>query len=96
MHSLDLREKKIYLYSLLRVLSRRHLSSTSNDDTDKKAFEKKPLNGLAALVAGFTQGNSQLEDALVDWLAGTSADSVSQSHETHRVVLAAISSDRGV
>lgn len=95
MHSLVLREKKICLYSLLRVLSRRHLSSSLDNDTNKKALENEPLNGVAALVAGFMQGNSQLEDALLDWLAGTSADSVSQSHDTHRAVIAALSGDRG-
>ncbi len=95
MDSLGLREKKLYLYSLLRILSRHHLSSTVKNDTNGQAVIKKPLGGVAALIAGFVQGNLQLEDALVDWLAGTSADSVSQSHEAHRAVITALSSNRG-
>ena len=95
MHSLGSLEKKAYLYSLIRILAKRHLSHSRNEDTKENGPKSRALNGVIALIAGFVEGIPLQKDTLVDWLAGTSADSIGQSHETRRAVIAAISSDRG-
>ena len=97
MHDLGSHEKKIYLYSLLRILSRLYLALERNNDIDREepnGPNKKDLNGVIALIAMLVDGSPQLQNALVDWLAGTSSDSIGQSHKMHRVVIAALSSDR--
>jgi len=95
MYSLGSLEKKAYLYTLIRILSRRHLSHSGNEDTNKDSPNNRILSGVIALIAIFVEGNPQLQDPLVDWLTGTSADNVGQTHKTHRAVIAAVSSDRG-
>ena len=95
LRSLAFPEQKSYLYSLIRILSKRHLSHKGNEEIYGKGSKNGALNGVSALIALFVEGNPQLQDALVGWLAGTSADSVSQSHDTHRAVIVAISSDKG-
>lgn len=93
--SLNLTERKLYLHSLLRVLSKRHLSSNeSNGFTGDGTANNQILGGVAALISGFVEGSIRLKDALVEWLVGTTAD-VGLGHRTQRAVIAAISIDRG-
>ena len=91
---LSAHEQKIFLYSVIRALAKRHLSvsDTSRNNTD---LEAKARGGVAALLVAFTQNTPSVQDLLVDWLVGTSADAVNYNHNTHRVVVAALSRDNG-
>ena len=95
MHSLGSYEKKAYLYTFIRILSRRHLSCSGNNDTNEDSLQQRILNGVIALIAIFVKGIPQFQDSLVEWLTGTSADNVGQSHRLHRAVIAAVASDKG-
>ena len=94
MHNLGSHEKKIYFYSLIRILSKRHLSPSQTDDADWKESKRGALNGVIALIVAFLKGNPQLQDNSIEWLASTSSDSIGQSHDTHRVVIAALPGDQ--
>lgn len=97
MRSSSPHEKKAFLYSLLRILPKRHLSLGGNLNLNvSREFNKKTLGGVAALIVGLIQDLPVLGDAIIDWLTGVSADGVGQSNDLHRAVIAALSSDGGI
>ena len=78
------REQKLFLYSVIRVLSQQH-------SLDKKVR----LGGSAALISGLCTDVLSLQDDLVGWLIGTSPEAIGQDHDTQRAVVLALSSDLG-
>lgn len=92
--SLAVHEQKAFLFSLLRILSKRSLSKPSSVIKDEKEPEhKKTIKGAAALVSNIVQDSTVLKDALADWLTGVSGDGIGQDHAIHRAVIAALSED---
>ena len=92
--ALSTHEQKTLFYSIIRVLSRKHLagSDTSQNNGGDGA---KARGGVAALLVAFTQSIPSVQDLLVGWLVGTSAEAVNYNHNTHRAVVAALSHDNG-
>ena len=91
---LSAHEQKSFLYSVIRALSKRHLS-VSDSKQNNSDFETKARGGVAALLVALTQSTPRVQDLLVDWLVGTSSEAVNYNHNTHRVVVAALSCDNG-
>ena len=91
--ALSAHEQRTFFYSIIRALSRRHLSvSDSSQNMDLSA---KARGGVAALLVAFTQSIPSVQALLIDWLVGTSAEAVNYNHNTHRAVVAALSHDNG-
>ena len=91
---LSVHEQKIVFYSIIRALSKRQLF-VSDPSRNNGNLEAKARGGVAALLVAFTQGTPSVQDLLVDWLIGTSAEAVNYNHNTHRAVIAALSRDNG-
>ena len=91
---LSAHEQKALFYSLIRALSKRHLS-VSGSSQNNGNLEAKARGGVAALLVAFTQSTPGLQDLLVDWLVGTSAEAVKYNHNTHRAVVAVLSRENG-
>lgn len=91
---LSTHEQKAFFFSMIRALSKRHLS-VSDSSRNNGDLEAKARGGVAALLVAFAQNTPSVQDALVDWLVGTSAEAVNYNHNTHRVVVAALSRDNG-
>lgn len=93
--SLGAHEQRFFLYSLLRVLSKRHLSTFSKDHNDKQQEFIRALGGAGALISHLVKDSVILKDALADWLTGASGDGISQESTIRRAVVAALSGDHG-
>lgn len=91
---LSAHEQKTYFYSVIRALSKRHLS-VSDSSQNNGDLEAKARGGVAALLVALTQSTTSVQDLLVDWLVGTSAEAVKYNHNTHRAVVAALSREKG-
>lgn len=87
-------EQKTFFYSIIRALSKRHLSG-SDSSQNNRIDGAKARGGVAALLVAFTQSIPSVQDLLVDWLVGTAAEAVNYNHNTHRAVVAALSLDNG-
>ena len=92
--TLSAHEQKTFFYSIIRALSKRHLSG-SDSSQNNRGGDAKARGGVAALLVAFTQSIPSVQHLLVDWLVGTFAEAVNYNHNTHRVVIAALSSDNG-
>ena len=55
----------------------------------------KAVKGVASLLRAIAGDSSALQENLVEWLVGISADAIGQVHDTHRAVIAALSSIPG-
>lgn len=89
-------EQKSFLYSLLRILSRRHLGGTSGGKHDEVRQDcSKALKGAAALIWKLAKNSTVLKDGLVDWLSGVSGDGIGQEINVRRAVVSALADDHG-
>lgn len=89
-------EQKNFLYSLLRILSRRHLGATNcGIQSEKQQDWGKPLRGVAALISKLANNSAVLKDGLVDWLTGVSGDGIGQEINIRRAVVSALVDDHG-
>ena len=95
MTSLAFHEQKALLYTMIRQFSRRFLSQADNSADPKNKSEDRVVGGVAALLVALGLEASPLQDVLVDWLIGASAEAAGQSHMTHRAVIAALSKNVG-
>ena len=91
---LSAHEQKTFFYSMIRALSKKHLS-VSDSSRNNGDIEAKARGGVTALLVAFTQSTPSLQDLLIDWLVGTSAEAVNYNHNTHRAVVAALSREHG-
>lgn len=92
MARLSAHEQNILLYSIIRILSKQHLSTEGPSRISRREAESKTIGGVAALVKAIVRDIPILQDSLVEWLVGLSADAVGQVHNAHRAVIAALSS----
>ena len=86
MSTLSAHEQKTLLYSIIRILSKEYLSTEG---------PAQAIGGVAALIRAIVGVVPALQDDLVEWLVGLSADAVGQVHKAHRAVIAALSSISG-
>lgn len=97
LHQLHVHEQRTVLYSMIRIVSKRCLSTEKPFDLlDTSASENSTVGGLAGLLVAITQDSSALKDALVEWLTSISGGGIAHLHDTHRAVLAAITPDQGM
>lgn len=92
MAMLSAHEQKTFLYSILRILSKEYLLSEGPSQGQRRDGQSKAIGGVAALIRAIAGDVPTLQDNLVEWLVGVSADSVGQVHNAHRAVTAALSS----
>lgn len=90
-------EQRIFLHSLLRILSKRHLRDATGGIPDEiQQGCSKALRGAAALIFNFVKNTTVLKDGLVDWLTGVSGDDIGQEVDIRRAVLSALADDHGM
>ena len=77
-------EQKAFLYAFIRVLSRHQLQD-----------EKTLVRGAGRLISSLVLVTPSLQDQLGSWLVEVNAESIGQSHLTHRAVVLAISINIG-
>lgn len=92
--ALSAHEQKTIFYSIIRALSKRHLSG-SDSSQNNISDGAKARGGVAALLVALTQNIPSVQHLLVDWLVGTFAEAVNYNHNTHRALVAALSHDNG-
>ena len=94
MARLSAHEQKTLLYSIIRALSKKHLPMETEISSRGSRHEgqSKAIGGVAAFMRAIVADTPTLQDDLVEWLVGVSADAVGQVHNAHRAVTAALSS----
>ena len=94
--NMGVQEQKTSLYSLLRILSKHRLpSSTETLSDDEQQDQTIILRGAAALIWFLVKDSDILKDALISWLTGGSGDGIGQEKAIRRAVIAALSDDHG-
>ena len=93
---LSTREQRTFLCSVIRVLSKRHLQTAASSQHPTSEGQSKAIGGVASLLGAIVGDVPGLQDNLVEWLVGLSADAVGQVHNAHRAVIAALSSMPGL
>ena len=93
---LSAREQKTFLYSVIRVLSKQQLQPAASSTNPPREGQSKAIGGVASLLGAIVGDVPSLQDNLVEWLVGLSADAVGQVHNAHRAVIAALSSIPGM
>ena len=93
---LSAHEQRNFLYSLIRILSKQHLRTEAPFQGPKREGQSKAIGGVASLLRAIVGDIPSLQDNLVDWLVGVSADAVGHVHSAHRAVIAALSSIPGL
>lgn len=92
MAKLSAHEQKTLLYSIIRISSQHHLPMEGPSRDSGREGQGKAIGGVAALIRAIVGNVPTLQDDLVEWLVGVSADAVGQVHNAHRAVIAALSS----
>lgn len=92
---LSAHEQKTWMYSLVRILSKQHLLMEGPSQNLMREGQKRAVGGVASLLGAIVGDVSTLQDNLVEWLIGVSADAVGHVHNAHRAVIAAFSSIPG-
>ena len=90
------REQRVLLYSTIRVLSKQQLQTVASSQHPTREGQSKAIGGVASLLGAIVGDVPALQDNLVEWLVGLSADAVGQVHNAHRAVIAALSSIPGM
>ena len=93
---LSVHEQRIFLYSVIRILSKQHLRTDVSSQNVKDHGQKKTIGGVASLLRAIVGDVPSLQDNLVEWLVGVSADAVGQANSAHRAVIVALSSIPGL
>lgn len=93
---LSAHEQKTLLYSMIRILSKQHLRTEFPSQYPKREGQSKAIGSVGSLLRVIVGNVPILQDSLVEWLVGVSADAVGQLHNTHRAVIAALSSIPGL
>ena len=93
---LSAHEQRTFLYSVIRVLSKQHLHTEVPLQDPTREVQSKAIGGVASLLREIVGDVPSLQDNLVEWLVGVSADAVGQVHGAHRAVIAALSSIPGL
>ena len=93
---LSAREQRTVLYSVIRVLSKQQLQTAASSQHPTREGQSKAIGGIASLLGAIVRDVPGLQENLVEWLVGLSADAVGQVHNAHRAVIAALSSIPGL
>ena len=93
---LSVHEQRTFLYSVIRILSKQHLRTEVSSQNVKGDGQKKAIGGVASLLRAIAGDVPSLQDNLVEWLVGVSADAVGQANSAHRAVIVALSSIPGL
>ena len=88
---LSAHEQKTWLYSLIRILSKQHLLIEDPSQYLMREDQGKAVGGVSSLLGAIVGDVSTLQDNLVEWLIGVSADAIGHVHNAHRAVVAALS-----
>lgn len=80
---------------MIRILSKQHLPTEGQSRDSTHEGHNKAIGGVAALIRAIIEDISTLQDNIVEWLVGVSADAVGQVHLAHRAVIAALNSIPG-
>ena len=94
--TLSAREQRTFLCSVIRILSKQQLQTAASSQHPTREGQSKAIGGVASLLAAIAGDVPGLQDNLVEWLVGLSADAVGQVHNAHRAVIAALSSMPGL
>lgn len=95
--NLAVHEQNNFLFSLLRILSKRSLSKLDGSIKEEKQPEYvRAIGGAAALILNIVRDSTTLKDTLTDWLIGVSGDGIGQGHAIHRTVIAVLSVDHSM
>ena len=78
-------EQRSLLYSIIRVLSKK-----------QPKYDKKVLEGSAALLSGLVGDDSPLQEQLASWLVGTSPEAIGHGNFMQRTVILAFSTHMGL
>lgn len=95
MERLSANEQKTLLFSIIRILSEMQLSTDGPTQDLRRVGQSTAIGGVAALIKAILDDVQILQDFLVEWLVGVSADAVGYVHITHRAVTVALSSIPG-
>ena len=93
---LSAHEQRSLLYSIIRILSKENLRTEVPSQHPKREGQSKAIGGIASLIRAMVRDVPILQDNLVEWLIGVSADAVGQLHNAHRAVIVALSSVPGL
>ena len=93
---LSAHQQRTFLYSVIRILPRKHLQRGDPSQQSKHKGQSKAVGGIASLLRAIVGDVPTLQDNLVEWLVGVSAEAVGQVHDVHRAVIAALSSIPGL
>ncbi|KAL8899154.1 MAG: hypothetical protein Q9207_006338, partial [Kuettlingeria erythrocarpa] len=80
--------KRSVVFSLLRTLTKTHLSAPSVISSNEET--KRSISAVAALLCTFTSDHNSLSELLLEWLDG---DGISQDLLIRRAVIAALTED---
>ncbi|KAH0562622.1 hypothetical protein GP486_002700 [Trichoglossum hirsutum] len=87
-------EQRNFLYSLLRVIGKRHFKSGKASDKDSWWLEDVDVvSGAAALLHGVVGNSESLKENLVVWLTNTWGGGVGEAIGIRRAAIAAIAQD---
>jgi hypothetical protein len=94
--ALSQQEQRIFFDGMLLDLVRKHLSGRSTGISSRdRASTDESIRGVAAMVAGLVQGNSNLEDHIEIWLTSTTGEYTNLGLDTRRAVIAALGHHSG-
>ena len=93
---LSAREQRTFLYSVIRILAKQQLQTSALSKHPTREGQSKAIGGVASLLEAIVGDVPGLQDNLVEWLVGLSADAVGQVHNAHRAVIAVLSSKPGL
>ncbi|RMZ84548.1 hypothetical protein DV737_g1136, partial [Chaetothyriales sp. CBS 132003] len=88
-------EQRSFFDAVLRDLTRKYLRSGVNV-VESKQFNglesNKEIGGVAAMVTGLIEGNTVLDEHLVQWLTSTNGEYATLGVDTRRAVIATLAS----
>ena len=84
--------KRTFLFSLLRIISRRFPFTADFIPGKNTTILERAISGVAALLCGFRDIASDFEDHLVEWIL---RDGLGYEHNIQRAATAALSRNLG-
>jgi hypothetical protein len=90
--------QRVFLHSLLRVLSERHLRSGQLRAAEwlRDPLDAQTVAGAAKVISIAYLGTNSLENKLLEWLTATSGVAVEGSMVVRRAVIVALAQDEGI
>ena len=89
-------EQRSFLHSMLRLLSKRHLSNEASEKPSWWEDDSELVSGTAGVLAGITLENDVLKPELISWLTSTSGGGVGDGVGIRRAAIACFSNNQGI